>query len=212
MRLVGAGNVKAKTKTAPLPTIDITIEEDAPVPVPGVLTSALRAGEALADVGAAVSRSAGRGGRNDGRRFPPWLLGLLALMGGVSADAIGDWFRFDAHATAAEVAELRGEWKAISGPEGRLVAVEKRAALTDARQHDSDWRGVEEYRVLSDDVGKIMAAMAIPPEERARLDPDIEIQHDEIRQDHRDRLRKAREQRLLEANEAAAERDSVAPP
>lgn len=83
----GLGNSKPVTASYPgIQVGPVTPEEaeDAPVPSPGVLTSALRAGEALGGVAAAVSRSAGRRG-GDGqqaRSLPMWVVALVALVSG----------------------------------------------------------------------------------------------------------------------------------
>jgi hypothetical protein len=79
------GNAKAKTES--LPALEHP-DEDAPAHREGVVTTAVRAGEAIMDVGAAVSRSAGRRPKTAGGDVPPprslpmWVTALVATMFG----------------------------------------------------------------------------------------------------------------------------------
>lgn len=151
------------------------------------------------------------------RRRPGWVAVITAAIaagpgwGGVERwieDATGPADK----ASAGEVGEIRGELRAITGADGRLAALERRQALLDARQHDSDWRGVEEYKVIGDSLAQIAGVLEIPESSRPALNAEIVEQHAAIRDEHRARARAARDAKLLEQSEAAAARDTMAPP
>jgi hypothetical protein len=233
MRLM-AENDKTAPMQLPPPSVPAPVPEDEAEDAPdssrpGVITSMSAAARVFRDAvspdetpaeGTATARKTSNPPpvKPKKRKRPGWihLIAAVFAAGPAWTEVRGYievvWGQDEAVAEAGDLGEIRGELKSITGPEGRLAAVEKRAAMTDARQHDSDWRGVEEYRVLSEDIGLLLSAQNIPDDKRAKLGQELADQHDDIRDEHRNRLRMAREAKLLEQGEAAAARDTVAPP
>jgi hypothetical protein len=112
MRLAG----NAKTKTASVPALE-GADEDAPTTSSGGLVTAVqRAGEALADVGAAASRTAGRHRATDRpptRALPVWVLAMVGLVGG-GGGSVGA--------------------RSLMGPDPQVVALTARADAQDREQ------------------------------------------------------------------------------
>ena len=110
-----AGNVK--TKTASMPTLEHA-DEDAPTTTSaGLVTSVQRVGEALADVGAAASRTAGRRHRATDRppprTLPVWVMAMVGLVTG-SGGTVGA--------------------RSLMGPDPQVVSLAARADAQDREQ------------------------------------------------------------------------------
>jgi hypothetical protein len=158
MRLAPGGNVKPQTGPV--------TEEDVPVAVDGVATSAMRAAGALVDVGAAARRAAGvRGGDGSSPKTPLWLIAALALLGG-GGSHIG-------------LRSLLGPDPEVTALTARMDAIDKARAEADARIDatesaiaDAEVTRVTEVRYLIDLSVKGFGQLGV---ERGDL-PDVPVE------------------------------------